>query len=77
MKRAIDDDIEDYFAMQERKTAKTPHAADPGQTRATPARRPPPAPSIEEPKIDITVEESAGEFGPDTIVEKINAFWKR
>lgn len=67
MKRAIDDDIEDYFAMQERKTAK-----------GSPAPRPPPpVPTVEEPKIDITVEESAGEFGPDTIVEKINQFWKR
>jgi hypothetical protein len=69
MKRAIDDDIEDYFAMQERKTAKG---------KAVPPAAPrPPDPTIEEPKIDITVEESAGEFGPDTIVEKINQFWKR
>lgn len=67
MKKAIDDDIEDYFAMQERKTAKG----------LPPAPRPPPAPTIEEPKIDMAVKESAGEFGPDTIVEKINAFWKR
>lgn len=67
MKRAVDDDIEDYFSMQERKTAKG----------VQPAPLPQQAPSIEEPKIDITVEESPGEFGPDTIVEKINRFWER
>lgn len=66
MKKAIDSDIEDYFSMQERKTSKTPAP-----------RPPPPTPTVEEPKIDITVEESAGEFGPDTIIEKINQFWKR
>lgn len=61
----LDHDIEDYFAMQERKTAK-----------GSPPR-PLSAPTIDEPKMDITVEESAGEFGPDTIVEKINEFWNR
>jgi hypothetical protein len=74
LKQAIDDDIEDYFAMQERKTAKGKPAAaavHPGQTRDTPD---PPAP-IED--LDITVEESPGEDGLDTIVEKVKKFWDR
>lgn len=66
MKRAIDDDIEDYFAMQERKTAK----AAPSAPSAAP-RLP------DDPLEIITVEERPGEFGPDTIVEKINRFWER
>lgn len=67
MKQAVDDDIEDYFSMQERKTAKPAAAAPP--------RLPDPPPPIED--ADITVEEAPGEFGPDTIVEKINRFWER
>jgi hypothetical protein len=48
MKRAIDDDIDDYFRMQERKTAK-----------GRPAAPTPPPPTVEVEKIDITVEELA------------------
>lgn len=71
MKPAIDDDVEDYFAMQERKTAKGNGAAG-APNCAIAAQLPPP---IED--LDIQVEEAPGEFGPDTIVEKINRFWER
>jgi hypothetical protein len=65
VKRAIDADIEDYFTMQERKTAKV----------APPAPRVPDPPIIE--SNDIKVEESAGQDGLDTIVEKVRWFWDR
>jgi hypothetical protein len=67
MKRGLDDDIEDYFTMQERKTAK----AVPPAPRAPLTDPPPPI----EQQLDITVQESPGECGPDTIVEQINKFW--
>lgn len=72
MKRALDDDIEDYFAMQERKTAKA------GPRTVSPPRPPapePPPPARE--NLDITVEESPGQDGLDTIVERVRRFWDR
>lgn len=72
MKPAIDDDVEDYFAMQERKTAKGNGA--PAAPNCAIAAQLPPPPTED---LDMTVEEAPGEFGPDTIVEKINRFWDR
>lgn len=68
-KAGLDDDIEDYFAMQERKTAKG-KLVPPAPPRAP---EPDPLPPAED--LDIAVEEKDGEFGPDTIIEKINSFW--
>jgi hypothetical protein len=70
LKPAIDDDIEDYFAMQERKTAKSKFP-----TPAPPPPVPDPPAPIED--LDITVEESPGQDGLDTIVEKVKRFWDR
>ena len=68
---AIEDDIVDNFAMQELKTDK---GSPKPPTR--PAERRDPGP-VQEQQLDITVEEKPGEFGPDTIVEKINQFWNK
>jgi hypothetical protein len=66
----LDQDIEDYFAMQERKTAKGKIV--PPAPPQPPAPEPPPTEDL-----DITVEEKPGEFGPETITAKINGFWDK
>lgn len=65
--------------MQERKTAKANAAsgvpATPNCAQAT--QFSPAAPPRHVEDVDIMVEESPGQDGPDTIIEKVNNFWNR
>jgi hypothetical protein len=65
-RRVSEKDARDWFSYQADRVLPKP--------REKPVERREPEP---EPSIDITVVESPGQDGPETIIEKVNNFWNR